>query len=84
MAIVRPFTALRPRPDLVERVASLPYDVMDRKEAKAMAKGNQYSFLHIVRSEIDFLSSTDPYDAKVYKKAQKNLKILHTKTSILP
>ena len=54
MAVVRPFKALRPRKDLVERVASLPYDVMDRKEAKAMAKGNPYSFLHIVRSEIDF------------------------------
>jgi glutamate dehydrogenase (NADP+) len=48
---------------------------MDRKEAKNMAKGNPYSFLHIVRSEIDFPSSTDPYDPKVYKKAQKNLKI---------
>ncbi len=75
MAIVRPFKALRPRKDLVERVASLPYDVMDRKEAKVMAKGNPYSFLHIVRSEIDFPSSTDPYATKVYKKAQKNLKI---------
>lgn len=75
MAIVRPFKALRPRKDLVERVASLPYDVMDTKEAKEMAKGNPYSFLHIVRSEIDFPSSTDPYDTKVYKKAQKNLKV---------
>jgi glutamate dehydrogenase (NADP+) len=75
MAIVRPFKALRPRKDLVDRVASLPYDVMDRKEAKLMAKGNPYSFLHIVRSEIDFPSSTDPYDVKVYKKAQKNLKV---------
>jgi len=75
MAIVRPFKALRPRGDLVERVASLPYDVMDRKEAKKMAKGNPYSFLHIVRSEIDFPSSTDPYDKKVYKKAQRNLKV---------
>ncbi len=75
MAVVRPFKALRPRKDLVERVASLPYDVMDRKEAKAMAKGNPYSFLHIVRSEIDFPSSTDPYDPKVYKKAKKNLQV---------
>ncbi len=75
MAIVRPFQALRPRKDLVERVASLPYDVMDRKEAKKMAKGNPYSFLHIVRSEIDFPSSTDPYDQKVYKKAQRNLRV---------
>ena len=75
MAIVRPFKALRPRKDLVDKVASLPYDVMDRKEAKAMAKGNPYSFLHIVRSEIDFPSSTDPYHLKVYKKAQRNLRV---------
>ena len=75
MAIVRPFKALRPRKDLVEKVASLPYDVMDRKEAKNMAKGNPYSFLHIVRSEIDFPSSTDPYSTKVYDKARKNLKV---------
>ncbi len=75
MAVVKPFKALRPRKDLVERVASLPYDVMDRNEAKVMAKGNPYSFLHIIRSEIDFPSSMDPYDKKVYKKAQTNLKI---------
>jgi glutamate dehydrogenase (NADP+) len=75
MAIVRPFKALRPRKDLVERVASLPYDVMDRKEAKKMAKGNPYSFLHIVRSEIDYPSSVDEYDPKVYRKARKNLKV---------
>lgn len=75
MAVVRPFKALRPRNDLVDRVASLPYDVMDRKEAKAMAAGNPFSFLHIVRSEIDFPSSTDPYSEQVYKKASKNLKI---------
>jgi glutamate dehydrogenase (NADP+) len=75
MAIVKPFKALRPRKDLVDRVACLPYDVMDRKEAKNMAKGNPYSFLHIIRSEIDFPSSMDPYSPKVYKKAAQNLKI---------
>ncbi len=75
MAVVRPFKALRPRKDLVDRVASLPYDVMDRKEAKSMAKGNPYSFLHIVRSEIDYPSSVDQYDPKVYRKARKNLKV---------
>ena len=81
MAVVRPFKALRPRKDLVERVASLPYDVMDRKEAKEMAKGNPYSFLHIIRSEIDFPSSTDPYEKKVYKKAQTNLNKKYSNSS---
>lgn len=75
MAIVRPFKAVRPRKDLVEKVVALPYDVMDRKEAKAMAKGNPYSFLHISRSEIEFPSSMDPYDPKVYKRARRNFDI---------
>ena len=75
MAIVRPFRAVRPRKDLVEKVVALPFDVMDRKEAKAMAKGNPYSFLHISRSEIDLPSSVDQYDKKVYHKARKNLDI---------
>lgn len=75
MAIVRPFRAVRPRKDLVEKVISLPYDVMDRKEAKAMAKGNPYSFLHISRSEIDFPSSMNPYDKKVYARARRNFDI---------
>ena len=75
MAIVRPFRAVRPRKDLVEKVVALPYDVMDRKEAKAMAKGNPYSFLHISRSEIDLPSSVDQYDKKVYQKARRNLDI---------
>jgi glutamate dehydrogenase (NADP+) len=48
---------------------------MDRKEAKAMAKGNPYSFLHIIRSEIDYPSSLDQYDPKVYRKARKNLRV---------
>ncbi len=73
MAKVRPFMALRPKEDLVEKVASLPYDVMNREEAKEMAKGNDYSFLHIVRSEIDLDDSVDAYDETVYKTARKNL-----------
>jgi glutamate dehydrogenase (NADP+) len=48
---------------------------MDRREAKSMAKGNPYSFLHIVRSEIDYPSSIDQYDPKVYRKARKNLRV---------
>ncbi len=73
MAIVRPFKALRPKEDLVEKVASLPYDVMNRAEAKEMAKGNEYSFLHVVRSEIDLDDKLDAYDEEVYKTARKNL-----------
>ncbi len=75
MAIVKPFAALRPAKDKVDKVASLPYDVMNREEAKEMAKGNPLSFLHIVRSEIDLPNSVDAYDKKVYETAKENLTI---------
>ena len=73
MAIVRGFKGLRPKEDLVEKVASLPYDVMSRAEAKEMAKGNDKCFLHIVRSEIDVPEEVSQYDESVYKMAKKNL-----------
>lgn len=73
MAVVRPFKGIRPKTELVEKVASLPYDVMNREEAKEMAKGNELSFLHVVRSEIDLEDSIDSHDELVYKTARKNL-----------
>ena len=73
MAIVRPFKAIRPKKELVEKVISLPYDVMNRKEAKEMAGDNEHSFLHIVRSEIDLDDSIGAYDQVVYETAKKNL-----------
>lgn len=73
MAVVRPFRGIRPHTELVDRVASLPYDVMNREEAKEMAKGNPYSFLHVVRSEIDMEDEQNPYDQAVYEMARRNL-----------
>lgn len=73
MSKVRPFKGLRPTPELASKVSSLPYDVMNREEAKQMAEGNPYSFLHICRSEIDLDESVDAYDKKVYEKAKQNL-----------
>lgn len=73
MAIVRPFKAIRPAAEYAGRVASLPYDVMNRKEAAEMAKGNPYSFLHICRSEIDLPNQENPYDKSVYEKAKANI-----------
>ncbi|GAB4549622.1 MAG: DUF1015 family protein [Phycisphaerales bacterium] len=73
MLRIKPFAALRPRPDLVERVVSLPYDVMDRDEARQMAKGNPHSFLHVIRSEIGLDDSVNAYDPSVYAAARQNL-----------
>lgn len=73
MAIISPFKALRPIPDLAAKVASRPYDVLNSKEAKAEAKGNDYSFLHITKSEIDLPDNADIHSTAVYEKAASNL-----------
>lgn len=72
MSRVTPFRAVRPKESLAEQVASLPYDVMNRAEAAAMAEGNPYSFLHIGRSEIDLPDISDAYAPEVYAKAKEN------------
>lgn len=74
MAIVRPFKGIRPPKDLAEQVASLPYDVMNTEEAREMAKGNEKSFLHITRAEIDMPEGTDVHDDEVYQKSRNNFK----------
>jgi uncharacterized protein (DUF1015 family) len=73
MAKFKPFKGIRPKAGLTDKVASLPYDVMNRQEAKKMAEGNEVSFLHIARPEIDLDDSVDPYDESVYQTARKNL-----------
>lgn len=73
MAIIRPFRALRPPVDLSDKVAALPYDVMDVEEARSMASGNPNSFLHISRPEIDLPAEIDPHDESVYLLGKTNL-----------
>ena len=73
MAIFQAFCALRPVPDKAARVAALPYDVVTRKEAKAIGDQNPDSFLHVDRAEMDLPENTDLYDPKVYDKARENL-----------
>ena len=72
MSTVRPFKGLRPPVDLVEQVASRPYDVLNSEEARAEAGDNEKSLYHIIRPEIDFAPGTDEHDAKVYEKAVEN------------
>ncbi|NLP46210.1 MAG: DUF1015 domain-containing protein [Epulopiscium sp.] len=73
MAIIKPFAAFRPVSTIVSQVAALPYDVMDRQEAKEMAKNNIHSFLHVDKAEIDLPDDVHPYDEQVYQKARENL-----------
>lgn len=76
MAVIRPFRALRPRPDRAESVASVPYDVVNTDEARALAQGNPLSFLHVSRPEIDLPPGTDLYSDAVYRKAVENFEKL--------
>ncbi len=72
MAIIRPFPGLRPPKELASKVASLPYDVINSEEARQLAKGNPYSFLHVTRPEIDLDPKIDIHSEEVYAKATEN------------
>ena len=76
MAVIRPFRALRPRPERAQDVASVPYDVVNTEEARALAAGKPLSFLHVSRPEIDLPAGTDIYSDAVYRKAVENFEKL--------
>ena len=73
MAQLRTFRAVRPSVQKAPLVAALPYDVVDRYEARAIGEKNPYSFLHIDRAEMDLSPDTDIYAPEVYEKARENL-----------
>jgi uncharacterized protein (DUF1015 family) len=70
---INPFKAWRPAPEKAGDVASVPYDVVNTKQAAALAEGNPDSFLHVVRAEIDLPEGTNVYSDEVYAKAKENL-----------
>ncbi len=72
MAVVKPFRGIRPPKELVEKVESRPYDVLDSEEARLEAGDNEMSLYHIIKPEIDFEPGTSEYDARVYEKAAEN------------
>ena len=75
MAIIKPFKGIRPKRELVEKIASRPYDVLNSEEARAEAAGNEMSLYHIIKPEIDFPVGTDEHDEKVYRKAAENFEM---------
>lgn len=72
MATIKPFAALRPKPDLAARICAPPYDVLSSDEARSLAGGNPLSFLHVSKPEIDFPPGTDPCSEAVYAKGREN------------
>lgn len=73
MANIVPFRAVRPRADLAERIAALPYDVYSREEAAEAVKDDDYTFLRIDRPETQFPEGYDMYAPEVYRKAREML-----------
>lgn len=73
MAVIRPFQCVRPRKDVADRVAALPYDVYNRQEAKKEVEREPLSFLKIDRAETNFDDSVDTYAPEVYQKAKEIL-----------
>ena len=74
MAIVKPVQGIRPPKDLVEKVRSRPYDVLNSEEARAEAAGTEMSLYHIIKPEIDFDPIAEETDPRVYDKAAENFR----------
>ena len=83
MAIIKPFKGIRPPQNLVEQIASRPYDVLNSEEARKEAKGNEKSLYHIIKPEIDFPEGKDEHDADVYEKAAENFQLFQDKGWLL-
>ena len=79
MATIKPFKGIRPPQDLVEQVASRPYDVLNSAEAREEAAGNEKSLYHIIKPEIDFPEGTDEHDERVTGKPPTTSECFRTK-----
>ncbi|MBN2193145.1 MAG: DUF1015 domain-containing protein [Polyangiaceae bacterium] len=84
MAIIHPFTALRPPHTLVAEVAAPPYDVIDSREARALAAGKPHSYLHVSRPEIDLPEGTDEHNDAVYTRGRENLRRAIAEGTLVP
>ncbi len=84
MATLHPFRALRPRPDLAEEVACVPYDVVSTSEARHLAEGRPHSFLHVIRPEIDLPEGTDEHDDAVYAAGAATLRRFAADGTLVP
>ena len=71
---IKPFKGVRPPQELVEKVSSRPYDVLNSEEAREEAAGNDMSLYHIIKPEINFEPGTDEHDPRVYEEARQQYK----------
>ena len=73
MAILKPFKGIRPIASAVARIASKPYDVLNEKEARSECAGNNDSFYHVIKPEIDELK--EKYGEDPTKMQQEQMKL---------
>lgn len=73
---IRSYRALRPQPELAGQIASVPYDVVNTAECRALVEGNPLSMLRVARSDLEFADGTDPYSDPVYARAKENFERL--------
>ena len=83
MATFKAFKAFRPAKENQSLIPELPYDVMNSDEARDMVKGNDLSFLHIDKAEIDLDRNVDLYSKEVYDKARENLLKLESSGALI-
>lgn len=83
MVCIKAFKGIRPVPQYVKDIASPPYDVINKAEAREMAKGNRYSFLHVVKPEIDLPDTVNEYAPEVYEAGKKYLQKMMQDTIML-
>ncbi len=74
MAEIRTFCSIRPREDMADKIAALPYDVYSRQEARELTRGDMNTFLRIDRPETQFPEDYDMYAKEVYEKAVEMFK----------
>jgi uncharacterized protein (DUF1015 family) len=83
MVMVRPFCALQPTKERVSEVAAVPYDVVNTEEARILADGKPFSYLHISRPEIDLPPGTDLYSDEVYQKGLENFRLIQAQAPLV-
>jgi uncharacterized protein (DUF1015 family) len=83
MASIKPFAALRPKPELASQICELPYDVLSSDEARAQVAGKPLSFFHVSKPEVDLPPATNQYAPEVYAKGAENLRKLITQGALV-
>jgi len=79
MAIVKPFKGVRPPKEIVQQLASRPYDVLNSDEARMEAAENPYSLLHVTKAEIDLPKGINEHSQEVYDKVVENFNMFKEK-----